>query len=133
MYGTLVSRWGPVVRPPSSARRTGPAASWSSTTGPERCAEPAAMCRRSAAAPSWLVAPPSSRLRSNRGDPHRGGAAYQYSPAPLQGAVEPQRTSPDLLSPRGPPGRGALSGRPPSPGRGGGRGSDGCVRGAGRR
>ncbi|MFJ8790331.1 SCO3242 family prenyltransferase [Streptomyces sp. NPDC102462] len=41
----------------------------------ERSAGDAALCRRSSAAPSWLVA--------------------QF-PAPLRGAVEPQRTSPDL-------------------------------------
>ncbi len=31
---------------------------------------------------SWLVAPPSSRLRSNRRDPHRGGAAPRHYPGP---------------------------------------------------
>ncbi|WP_210583385.1 type I polyketide synthase [Streptomyces sp. GESEQ-35] len=48
----------------------------------------AAIGRRSSAAPSWLVAP-------------RGGAAYGYSPAPLQGAAEPHRTSQDLFSTTG--------------------------------
>lgn len=43
---------------------------------------------RSAAAPSWLVAP-------------RDGAADEYSHAPLQGAAEPQSTTPGPLSRRG--------------------------------
>ncbi len=54
-------------------------------TATERSAGSAARGRRSAAAPSWLVAP-------------RGGAADRHSPAPLQGAAEPQPISPDLLS-----------------------------------
>ncbi|MPY54703.1 hypothetical protein FPZ41_41605 [Streptomyces sp. K1PN6] len=34
----------------------------------------------------WLVAPPLSAAL-DRGDPHRGGAAYRHSPAPLWGAA----------------------------------------------
>ncbi|GAA3819837.1 hypothetical protein GCM10022403_061600 [Streptomyces coacervatus] len=52
---------------------------------PGRSAGSAAMGSRSSAAPSWPVAP-------------RGGAACRYGPAPLQGAAEPQRTSPDPRS-----------------------------------
>src|SRR5436309_2291090 len=50
-----------------------------------RSAGRAAMGRRSSAAPSGPVAP-------------RGGAADVCSPAPLQGAAEPQGTCPDLLA-----------------------------------
>ncbi len=45
-------------------------------TGPQRCAGRAAICRRSSAAPSWLAG---------------------WFPAPLRGAAEPRRSSPDPL------------------------------------
>ncbi|WP_123964148.1 hypothetical protein [Streptomyces sp. TLI_185] len=52
----------------------------------KRSAGDAAMGRGLSAAPSWLVAPPLS-TSLERGDPHRGGAASGYSPAPFRGAA----------------------------------------------
>ncbi|MCT9081773.1 type I polyketide synthase [Streptomyces fulvoviolaceus] len=52
----------------------------------KRSAGSAATGRRSAAAPSGLVAPPLSAALE-QGDPHRGGAASRHSPAPLEGAA----------------------------------------------
>ncbi|MGW3117804.1 type I polyketide synthase [Streptomyces sp. NPDC001107] len=55
---------------------------------PKRSAESATIGRRSPAGTSWLVAPPLS-ASFDRGDPHRGEAAHESSPLPLQGAAEP--------------------------------------------
>ncbi|TXS42262.1 hypothetical protein EAO75_33275 [Streptomyces sp. uw30] len=56
-----------------------------------------------ASAGLWgLVAPPSSRLCSSRGDPHRGGAANRCSPAPLGAFGLPPIDPPGPCGPRPP-------------------------------